>query len=66
MRTQLLQTPIPVMKNDVLGVYQPPNAKNDLLYSEYGGPDNLVMLMDRMRKIWRLRPHLLTPPLISF
>ena len=48
MRTQLLQTPIPVMKNDVLGVYQPPNAKNDLLYREYGGPDNLVVQKDEV------------------
>ena len=48
MRTQLLQTPIPVMKNDVLGVYQPPNAKNDLLYREYGGPDNLIVQKDEV------------------
>ena len=48
MRTQLLQTPIPVMKNDVLGVYQPPNAKNNLLYREYGGPDNLIVQKDEV------------------
>ena len=45
---QLLQTPIPVMKNDVLGVYQPPNAKDDLLYREYGGPDNLIVQKDEV------------------
>ena len=40
-----IRPPLRVMKDDVVGVYQPSMTRSELLYNEYGGPDNRHVLV---------------------
>ncbi|XP_019852728.1 PREDICTED: uncharacterized protein LOC109582451 [Amphimedon queenslandica] len=36
-----IRPPLQVMKDDIVGIYQPSVTRSELLYNEFGGPDNL-------------------------